>query len=60
MKPNESELDASQAVNEAITNKRKWIKPDVEIISSDIIHSGTARYYAEGMITPNIGLIGAS
>ena len=51
MKSNEFELNASQAMSELMTNKRKWIKPDVELISSDTVNGGTARYYAEGVFT---------
>lgn len=34
------ELNASLCKNEKVTNKRAWVKPEVEMISNDLVKGG--------------------
>ncbi|WP_158797036.1 hypothetical protein [Pedobacter sp. L105] len=58
MNMNGSELNTSPEGHGDIKSKKAWVKPDIEIISKDIIHGGFIAFLPEGMTSS--GFPGAS
>ena len=51
MNTNGSESKVPDSGSDDIKLKKNWVKPDIEIISKDMIHSGSNSQYLEGVHT---------
>lgn len=50
MEEHEPKLESFSAALNLLPAKKTWIKPDVELISSDAIRGGTVMNYTEGIV----------
>lgn len=60
MRTNEPKINTTESADEGNKCKREWIKPEVEVISSDLIKGGVLDGYSEGFRTVDFGLRGVS
>jgi len=51
MNTTESKSNSPYSGSDDIKQKKSWVKPDIEIISKDTIHSGSNQSYLEGQPT---------
>lgn len=60
MKTNGLKIDTPESAESEGKCKKEWVKPEVEIISTDLIKGGPISFTTEGQQTSVIGLRGAS
>jgi hypothetical protein len=59
METNRLNIITADSADDENKCKRKWIKPEVEVISKDLIKNGSVSSYTEGKMTSGGFLSGA-